>query len=249
MNKIERKAWTREELMLAINLYCRTPFGKIDTSNPEIIALAHLLSRTPGSVSYKLANFASIDPSLPRKGASNVSKLDKEVWNDFFASWNEMAYQSEMIASEIRGETLDSDEDISIPDGRMTESIVKLRVNQAFFRKMVLASYDNSCCITGLPMSELLVASHIVPWARDTKNRTNPRNGLCLNTLHDKAFDVGLITIDEGYKLIASSRIRDIDPQKSRILSDYIGVKIRMPKRFLPDEEFLRYHRENVFRD
>ena len=69
------KSWTRDELILAINLYCKTPFGRIHIRNPEIIELAKLLNRTPGSVSYKLANFASIDPSLDRKGVSNVCSV------------------------------------------------------------------------------------------------------------------------------------------------------------------------------
>jgi putative restriction endonuclease len=55
--------------------------------NPEIIELAKILELTPGSVSYKLANFAKIDPSLERKGASHVSKLDVEVWNEFLQIW------------------------------------------------------------------------------------------------------------------------------------------------------------------
>ncbi|SUA24417.1 Uncharacterised protein [Neisseria gonorrhoeae] len=49
---------------------------------------------------------------------------------------------------------------------------------------------------------ELLVASHIKPWREDKDNRLNPRNGLCLNALHDKAFDRGLLGIDENFKII-----------------------------------------------
>jgi putative restriction endonuclease len=45
----------------------------------------------------------------------------------------------------------------------------------------VLAAYDYKRCITGIAISELLLASHIVPWATDPKQRMNPRNGLCLN--------------------------------------------------------------------
>ena len=96
------KAWTRGELILAINLYCKIPFGKIDMRTPEIIQLAHKLDRKPGSISYKLANFASIDPSLPRKGASHVSKLDREVWQEFFDNWEDLVYESENKAAEIQ---------------------------------------------------------------------------------------------------------------------------------------------------
>lgn len=67
MESREAKPWTREELILAINLYCRTPLGRIYVRYPEIIALAELLGRTPGSVSYKLANLATINPRLKRQ--------------------------------------------------------------------------------------------------------------------------------------------------------------------------------------
>lgn len=246
MGKTSRKPWTRNELILAINLYCKTPFGKIHIRNPEIIQLANRLKRTPGSVSYKLANFASIDPSLPRKGASNVSKLDIEVWNEFFENWDKMVFQSEIKFLKKDDESLIGEDVLKIPDGKTRETVIQARVNQSFFRKTILASYG-ACCITELPIPELLVASHIIPWAKDVKNRTNPRNGLCLNYLHDKAFDVGLITISEDFTVLASPKIRKIDSTKKKILTCYVGKKINLPKRFIPDQEFLEYHRKNIF--
>ena len=71
-----QKLWTREELILAINLYCKLPFGKLHSRNPEIINLAKLIGRTANSVAYKLVNFASLDPSLKArgiKGAANAT--------------------------------------------------------------------------------------------------------------------------------------------------------------------------------
>ncbi len=246
MNKTPRKPWTRNELIIAINLYCKTPFGRIHVRNPEIIDLAKRLERTSGSVSYKLTYFASIDPSIPRKGASNVSKSDKEVWNEFFENWDKMAFQSEMNFYKKYDESLIEADVLKIPDGKTRETVIQARVNQSFFRKTVLASYG-ACCITGLPIPELLAASHIIPWAKDEKNRTNPRNGLCLNYLHDKAFDVGLITMSEDFMVLASPKIRGIDSKKTKILESYVGKKINLPKRFVPDQEFLEYHRKNVF--
>src|SRR5207248_1803837 len=82
-------------------------------------------------------------------------------------------------------------------EGLERERLVRVRVNQHFFRATVLAAYDYKCCVTGIAVPELLVASHIVPWATDPKQRMNPRNGLCLNALHDRAFDRGLMFIAE----------------------------------------------------
>ena len=248
MSGSKRRPWTRNELILAINLYCKTPFGKIHVRNPDIIQLAFNLGRTPGSISYKLANFAAIDESLPRKGASNVSRLDREVWNEFFENWNEMAYESEKRAKELMGTHPEAQQNSDMfPEGKSGKAVVKTRINQDFFRKMMLASYEGTCCITGLAVPELLVASHIVPWAVDSKNRVNPRNGLCLNALHDRAFDKGLMTIDDSFHVLLSPRIFDGRYQKVPLIKEYDGVHIKMPKRFIPDQSFLAYHREHIF--
>lgn len=247
MKNVLRKAWTKDELIMAINLYCKTPFGKIHIRNKDIIHLAQLLNRSVGSVSFKLANFASIDPSLPRKGASNVSKLDVEVWNEFFDNWDEMSFKSEQLIQQAEVK-LDDEKVVDMPEGLTRERVVKARVNQCFFRQTIIASYG-SCCITGLSIPELLIASHIIPWSIDEKNRTNPRNGLCLNALHDKAFDSGLITISEDFRVLASSRLTACEYRNTRMLLDYIGSKIQLPNRFMPDQKFLQYHRENLFQD
>jgi len=248
MSKALYKSWTREELILAINLYCKTPFGKIHYRNPKIIELANVLGRSHGSVSYKLANFASIDPSLERKGASNYSKLDKETWEEFFNDWDKMAFESEQKLIKIYGESINLENEQNIPEGKTKESIVKTRVNQSFFRQMILTSYDSKCCITGLPIKELLVASHIIPWSQNSKTRIDPQNGLCLNSLHDKAFDQGYITINTSYQVVISRKLENFDQDNVKLITDYKGVDIKLPHRFLPKQEYLNYHRENIFR-
>ena len=232
-------------MILAINLYCKTPFGRIHIRNPDIIELAAKLARTPGSVSYKLANFAHIDPSLTRKGASNVSKLDREVWNEFYDNWEEMAFESELKRRELFGiiNSSEVDEDSLLKEGKTRNARVKVRVGQRFFRHMILSSYDGTCCITGIKEPDLLVASHIVPWAKDKTNRLNPMNGLCLNALHDRAFDRGLITVDEDYRVIVSKLAKHV------LLAKYDHQPISLPKRFIPSQEFLEFHRSAVFRE
>jgi putative restriction endonuclease len=252
MSNGTRKPWTRGELILAINLYCKTPFGRIHNRNPDIVALAAKLDRSPSSVSYKLASFASIDPTLNRKGADHTSRLDQEVWNEFFADWDAMAYESERLSSQVQGTKIElPDDETMLPlEGKTREAIVMARVNQSFFRKMILASYDGACCITGLAVPELLVASHIVPWSKDPENRMNPRNGLCLNALHDKAFDMGLITINEEFRVVVSSVLSSLPRPESHheLISKYAGSRMALPQKFLPDQALLDFHRQHIFR-
>ena len=104
-----QKLWTREELILAVSLYCKLPFGRLHRLNPEVVNLAHLIGRTPSSVAYKLVNFASLDPSLKArgiKGVSNASNLDKEIWVEFFNHWDELPFESEKLLAELQKTTV-----------------------------------------------------------------------------------------------------------------------------------------------
>jgi putative restriction endonuclease len=158
-----------------------------------------------------------------------------------------MAFESEQLSAKIHGNPF-QDDSIELPIGKTREAQVKVRVNQNFFRQMVLSSYNFNCCITGLPLTELLVASHIKPWAIDEKNRMNPRNGLCLNALHDKAFDKGLITIDENFKVVVSIHIKNSSQPQLGLIQNIHGVSLKVPNRFRPDPELLDWHRTSIFR-
>ncbi len=221
-------------------------------SNPDVIHLAKLIGRTPGSVAYKLVNLASLDPDLKArgiKGASNASKLDAEIWHEFFDKRDELPYESEKLLAKLEGKKLEDEIDLrDIPqqEGKERERMVRVRVNQYLFRAAILSSYDFTCCITGIKNPALLIASHIIPWAKDEDNRLNPKNGLCLNALHDRAFDKHLITITPDFKLKVSNTLKA--ESNNRIIEEnflrYEGKEINMPQKFLPDERFLKLHRE-----
>ncbi len=247
----ERRLWTRDELKLAINLYCKTPFGRLHKGNPDIIKLASLIKRTPSALAWKLVNFASFDPSLQArgiKGAKNASKLDREIWDEFFNDWETLSIESEML---LLSKQHSKTKEFIFPEkeGKEKERTVRTRVNQSFFRSMLLASYNNKCCITGMSNTEFLIASHIVPWSVDSKNRLNPRNGILVNALHDKAFEFGFITITTDYKIIVSSELLKLQDENTvNYFHKYHNQNIILPSRFLPDNEFLKYHNQEKFK-
>ncbi len=74
-----RRIWTREEFILALNLYLKLPFGKLHSNNPEIIRLAKIIGRTPGSVAMRLNNFASVDPYHQQRGIVGLTDGRKQV--------------------------------------------------------------------------------------------------------------------------------------------------------------------------
>lgn len=254
----ERRNWTREETIVAFNLYCKIPFGKITKSNPIVIEHAMALGRTPSALTMKIGNLARLDPELKKRGVSglaNGSKMDEEVWNDFNNDWNNLVFESEKIIASLRGVNVESTintastDDLVLPAGTDKEVTAKARVFQSFFRSALLVAYGGKCCITGLPIPQLLIASHIIPWTESVELRTDPRNGLLLNSIHDDAFDKGLITVTLDYKVKVSSRIHSLLPDK--IVTDwfinYDGKSINLPERFLPSTASLTWHHENVF--
>lgn len=91
---------------------------------------------------------------------------------------------------------------------------------------------------------------HIQPWSESPLNRVNPRNGLCLSRIHHTAFDLGLITLDEAYRVVVSRELREYLPNEALEAEfvAYEGKKIRMPEKFLPEPAFLKAHRRVVFK-
>lgn len=256
---VARRNWTREETILAMDLYTRVPFSKIGKNNQEIIDLAAIINRTPDAVAYKMSNLAHYDPELQARnvsGLSHTSKLDKVIYDEFANNIEELSFIAQNILAEIQHtsvETLLPELQLDhIPLGIDKEQQTKIRIGQYFFRMSVLMSYGNACCITGLKNKELLVASHIKPWSVSNikTERTNPSNGLCLNAMHDKAFDRGLITIDKNYRIVNSRYIKDavMDEKTREWFAFYNGKEIILPDKFLPGKEFIQYHNDVIFK-
>ena len=263
-----RRLWTRDELVIAMNLYCKLPFGQIYYKKPIIIEVAQKLGRTPSSLAMKLVNFASLDPvhqSRGVKGLSGASKGDREIWEEFTLNWATLGVESEERFQELVGFqfSIINNSPTSLPkniellpytqdhSNEMTEaySTTKIRIGQNFFRQMILSAYGNRCCITGNPIPELLVASHIIPWNQKSEHRLNPKNGLCLARTHDVAFDRGLITFDENYKLVLSRHLEEFLPEQTLEYNfvAYSGKQLCFPEKLHPESLFLQFHRENIF--
>lgn len=243
--------WTKEQLTLAINLYTKLTFGSMHQTNPDIIELANIIGRSPGAVAYKLVNFASLDPRLKQKGMENVSKLDKQVWQEYMQNWDELYIEGEELLAKKKNIPVEKLYNIDLDnyeqsEGRDVVRSVKVRMDQERFRAAVFTNFNNQCCITGIKMMDLIVASHIVPWSKDSNNRLNPKNGLSLNAIHDKAFDKHLITVTEDLKIKISSKFYQHQNNESikQNFINYDGKEIIAPKKFYPGSVFLKIHND-----
>ncbi len=248
-----RNNWTEEETILAFYYYCQIPFGRIHQSNPEIQRIGDMIGRSYAAVVHKMGNLAHFDPSLRERnvvGLSHASKLDRIIVEKYLDDWESLAFQALSIEARYLKKTIEEivDNTDELPEGEDRIQIVATRINQNFFREAVLSSYRYACCITGMTDPVLLIASHIKPWriADRKTERTNPCNGLCLNALHDKAFDRGLLTVLPDYTVRVSSRLNGTD-EGTMWVKQCNKKSIVLPERFMPSKEFLEYHNDVVF--
>jgi len=243
------KAWERYEQMLALELYCRTPFGLISQRNTEIITLSKKLGRTPSSVSLKMANFSALDPTVKQRGMGNYSKSDAVVWEEFFD--DPSAFLDSVAEFTARIDTsIEIDREFpegfeaslsEFREGKDVPVMTTRRKHQDFFRKTLLTAYGGKCGMTQIEQPQLLVASHIKPWSKDSRNRLNPRNGILLNALHDRAFDSGLISFEDNLDIIISPQLKIHEMARP-----FFGERTLVaPEKFGPDPVFLKYHREH----
>jgi len=249
--------WTEAETKRALYLYFQLPFGQLHSGNPEIIALANAIGRTPSSIAMKLANFASLDPKITetgRKGLEGASALDRKIWAEFNNDWTRLILDSEALevsaissASSVKESAAAFVFDPFVGP-TTTRAVIEQRIGQNFFRRAVLANYDNKCCVTGIAEVRLLNASHIMPWGSDEGNRHNPRNGLCLSATFDRAFDRGLMGVDRtGRAQFAASLLESDSVETRTFFRPYHDNQLRPAVRFDPDPAFLQWHHQNCF--
>jgi hypothetical protein len=251
----DNRDWTRNELLVCFNFYCRTPFGKFHRGNPDVIRLAEALNRTPSAIAMKLGNFASFDPAHQArnvKGLANASRLDREVWDEFNANPNLLAEQSEQAYERLDLPTVAPAEvEFAMPTGPTEATAIRpMRLVQNFFRRSVLAAYQYSCAFCRIDIPAVLSASHIIPWTTSVELRADPRNGLSLCTLHDRAFDRGLICVDANLQIRTSAHATsESNCEVFRAAFTALdGKPISLPARFHPHSASLEYHRAEIFR-
>lgn len=246
--------WSDDEVTLALMLYLSQPFGKLRSTNPDVVRLAALLGRSPGAVSFKLGNLGFCDNTLRErgvKGLSNVSQVDVRVWEKYVGSergkkpLGPLLADASMIAAER-----DIDIDFLFDEAPTTkvtplagERLVlrKERRSQRFFREVILAGYGGRCAISGLRVPELTEAAHIIPWSEREECRLLPSNGIALNTLLHRAYDADLLGIDEKCRVYVSKPLLKgaKDSKLQAFFESVDGATLQSSRHFTPSAALL----------
>lgn len=242
--------WTREETIVAFNVYCKIPFKSSSKTHPMIIKYAKLLGRSSSALNMKVGNIGRLDPDLKEQGISGLihgAKMEEEVWNEFYGNPELLAFESEKIIAQMSNQSIEDSTAIQIndlPQGIERTAIIRQRVNQSFFRSAVMSAYNFKCCISGVNMPQLVEACHIVDWSEDPNNRINPKNGLCMNPFFHKAYDKYLLAISPDMLIMVSEELFQGVTEKSffNYLKDINGRKMLLPDKFLPQRELLALH-------
>lgn len=252
------RLWSRHEFILVLNLYYKLPFGKLNRTTKEVKELAKLLGRSDNSIALRLVNFAACDPYIRATGRHGMMSGIKQClpyWNEFVDNREKLLFESEKILAKLQGSTIEQKYEPYLQDieenyeGDEKVREVSTRVNQAIFRDKILSIYNYKCAITGIDIPSLLVASHIIPWASNKKERLNPANGICLSSLYDAAFDKGYIGFTKNYEIRLSHKLLENKSKKyfNRYFGSMDGVKISLPEEFKPEPSFLEWHMDNIF--
>ena len=111
--------WTREQTIVAFNVYCKIPFNKASNKHPLIIKYANIIGRKPSALKMKVGNFGRLDPALKKRGIVGLkhgAALEKVVWDEFHGNWEKLAYESELLIAQFLNKPIEETTEIDISD-------------------------------------------------------------------------------------------------------------------------------------
>ena len=154
------------------------------------------------------------------------------------------AEQEDVLKAQLDNSVDEIDKEIETKQlqGEEREALIKVRVNQSAFRKLLMRRYTH-CCLCDVDDESLLVASHIKPWAKSSHaEKVDVNNGLLLCPNHDKLFDRGYISFDNGGHIVISDEL-------SKNCAISMNIKNDMQIELSNDNiKYMEYHRNNVLK-
>ena len=117
------------------------------------------------------------------------------MWNEMQHDWENFSIKSNQA---IRSVDEKNQPELNLNTQQLTDEKIdytgnnktiqsQARIGQNFFRKAVLSAYNYRCCITGLSIPSLLVASHIIPWREMNQDKMESSFLLSITSIVQKA--------------------------------------------------------------
>ncbi|WP_338971023.1 HNH endonuclease [Fusobacterium nucleatum] len=186
------------------------------------------------------------DVALPNISYLSILKIKDNSSNIFYYFRIFIDYRTDIIGyktlEEERQEEEINDREITT---REKEKLIKARVGQGIYREKLLEECP-FCPFTLVNDERLLIASHIKPWAKsDDKEKIDPKNGFMFTPTYDKLFDRGFITFADDKSLIVSPWISPMNQKRLAIYTGKVIDKLNLDEK---RKEYLKYHRETIFK-
>lgn len=199
-------------------------------------------------------DFALLDESLTDFLLNPESRviLKKELLEHYFKGKKDI--ESKYSFREIETELLSSTSNLyadkmkaferNLSKSEFTEEVF---IRGSLFKREVPKIYSFSCAISGMQLSTLknismIDACHIVPFSESYDDTIG--NGIALSPNLHRAFDRGLISIDENYKVLVSSSFKE-NLNSPFSIRQFEGTQILLPKKenLYPSQVNLKNHR------
>ncbi|WP_020221707.1 HNH endonuclease [Halarchaeum acidiphilum] len=97
------------------------------------------------------------------------------------------------------------------------------------FREATFERYDHACTITGIREDPLLDLAHVLPRSQRADLAEHPENVFVLNSLHHRAFDAALFTVDSDYRIRTSPSFDPAHPFLHETIVEREGERIVLP--------------------
>lgn len=171
-------------------------------------------------------------PNFSRNSFKTVVRYSQEIEKQIL--YDPAENYARKVLKQIESETTEAKEELLI-------------LRSHIFRKAVLDVYNKQCAVSGLKIESiretfLIDACHIIPFAHNTDDTI--RNGIALSPTFHRAFDTGLIAIDDDYRLLVHPKLIDHNPCAGIRQYDRKSIILPKQKEFYPSLQRLAHHRK-----
>lgn len=235
------------------------PFWKLVVQPGEEAALKKQSTVKSFNRLNTLVQYAEIDPEL---GQLMIDQMTNQILLtillDNWFSDTKTNYTYSSLQADLFGDLAYKilNEDAALYKSEVKKLIQEKKEEEVYirggvFKREVPKIYRNTCSISGLRVNastfniSLIDACHIVPFQQSLDDTITNGIALCPN-LH-RAFDRGIISIDEKFRLLVSKDFEE--SQSDYSIRKFAGKKLLLPdrKEYYPRLENLAWHREFVF--
>ncbi|MBW8010227.1 MAG: HNH endonuclease [Chloroflexi bacterium] len=140
----------------------------------------------------------------------------------------------DLLTRAVALEELSQDDLGQVPEERqrVIKTVSRL-TRDAGFRRRVVAAYERRCAVTGLQL-RLIDAAHILPVGVEGST-DNVSNGICLSPTYHRAFDRGLVFLDDNF-IMQINREKEQELTQERLsggvndFKNFLGRRVHLPQ-------------------